>query len=265
MPSGKQSKRRRRDAQQVPAPPGKRRQASTKVLLGAGGVIALVVVAVVLAVVLTRGSGSSSSSTSSVSATPLPEASAVEQQFNGIPQQGNVLGSPSAPATMVEYIDLQCPYCAQFETQTMPTLISRYVRPGKLKVEARIIAFIGPNSSFGRKAAVAAGEQDKLFNFAQLLYLNQGQENTGWLNDAMVKSAAVSITGLDAAKLLADQNSAAVDNKASNFDQQKTADNVQVTPTILVGKSGGTLSHVEISSPADVASVEKAINAALGQ
>lgn len=57
-------------------------------------------------------------------------------------------------------------------------------------MEARIIAFIGPNSSVGRKAGIAAGNQDKLFNYMQILFDNQGKENTGWLDDAMVQRAA---------------------------------------------------------------------------
>ena len=29
---------------------------------------------------------------------------------------------------MVEYVDLQCPFCQQFETQVMPDIIKNYVR-----------------------------------------------------------------------------------------------------------------------------------------
>ena len=75
--------------------------------------------------------------------------------FEGIPQHGNVLGYASAPVTMVEYVDLQCPYCRAFETEVMPTMIRRYVRTGKLKVEARPLAFIGPDSERGRARAAS--------------------------------------------------------------------------------------------------------------
>jgi protein-disulfide isomerase len=193
----------------------------------------------------------------------LPGAGEVQRLLRGIPQHGNVLGSPSAPATMVEYIDLQCPYCQQFETGAMPTLISRYVRPGKLRLEARPIAFIGPDSQRGRAAAIAAGQQNRLFNFAQLLYLNQGHENTGWLSDDMVTSAAASIPGLDVPRLLADRNSAAIDDQARTFDAQAAADSVTATPTVLVGKRGTALRQVTLTSPTDVQALAAAIDAAL--
>ena len=62
-----------------------------------------------------------------------------------------------------------------------------------MKVELRTLAFIGPDSARGRDALIAAGEQNKLFSFLQLLYTNQGTENTGWLDDDFVKAAAASI------------------------------------------------------------------------
>jgi protein-disulfide isomerase len=266
MPSGKQSKRQRRAARTGPPPvqrKGGLRRASRRVLLTAAAVIVLAAIAVTLGVVLAAGSSKASVPGRGSLVNALPGASGVQQLLQGIPQRGNVLGSQSAPVTLVEYVDLQCPYCQQFETQAMPALIGQYVRTGKVKIEARPIAFIGPDSQRGRAAAVAAGEQNKLFNFAQVLYLNQGSENTGWLNDQMIGSAAASIPGLDVPQLLSARSSAAVNARADAYDRQATADNVRATPTILVGKSGGTLRPVALKAPTDAQSVASAINAAL--
>lgn len=261
MPSGKQSKRKRRAAEAPPPPraPGARRQASPRVLGAAAAIIALVVVGIIVGVVFVGGG----SSPPAGPAAKLPDAADVQQLLAGIPQRGNVLGKASAPVTMVEYVDLQCPFCQQFETTAMPTLISKYVRTGKLKVEARIVAFIGPDSLSGRNAALAAGLQNKLFNFAQLLYDNQGSENTGWLNDSMVKSAAVSIPGLDTTRLLSDSNSSAVADQAKAVDAQASGQSVKGTPTIFVGKSGSTPALVTLTSPSDESTVAAAIDAAL--
>jgi protein-disulfide isomerase len=267
MTSAKQAKRKRRAAQ-VPAPPvrgqARGRRASPRVLIGAAVVVVLVVVGVVLGFVFSGGGSSEGNVPARGSlATSLPGGADVQRLLRGIPQHGNVLGSPDAPVTMIEYVDLQCPYCQQFETQAMPTLISRYVRSGKVKVEARVLDFIGPASQRGRSAALAAGRQDKLFNFAQLLYLNQGAENTGWLDDQMVEAAAASIPGLDVQQLLDERDSAAVGDEAGNADAQASADNVSGTPTILVGKTGATPRQVMLTSPTDEESIVAAIDAAL--
>jgi protein-disulfide isomerase len=261
MTSGKVSKRRRSEAR-VPPPPGARRQASPKVLIGAALAVALIVLAIVLGFVFTGGSPSSNIPARGSLAGGLPGAADAQRLFRGIPQHGNVLGSPKAPVTVVEYVDLQCPFCQEFETKAMPTLLSRYVRPGKVKIEARPIAFIGPDSERGRAGALAAAEQNRLFNYMQLLYLNQGTENTGWLDDAMASAAAASIPGLDVHAWSSARGSSAVTDQESQFDNEGNADNVTETPTVLVGKTGGKLQKASVSL-SNIDSLSTAIENAL--
>jgi protein-disulfide isomerase len=261
MTSGKQARRQRQA--QVARPPVRStegRKASTTVLVAALVGIVGVLAAVLIIVVFARGG----SSTSSATPTTLPDASVIEQQLAGIPQKGNVLGKATAPATMIEYIDLQCPVCREFETSTMPTILQRYVRTGKLRVEARPIAFIGPDSETGRKGMIAAEQQNRAFNFAQLLYFNQGPENSGWLDGSMVASAAASIPGVDVKTLQDAAGSKAVADKAQTYDGQAQADAVSGTPTVLVGKTGGKLSVVSPGQAPDVATLSAAIDQALG-
>jgi protein-disulfide isomerase len=272
MASGSKSKQRRRAAAAPPPPvreKGAQRQrtASPRVLAAAGGVVALAVVAVVFAVVLTGGKSGSVGTlpTSGSLASGLPGSRDVNTLLKGIPQSGLTLGSPTAPVTLVEYIDLQCPYCQQFETQVMPDIVQRYVRTGKVKVEARVLDFIGPDSSRGRNAMIAAGQQGKAFNFAQVLYDNQGTENTGWLSDAVVADAAKSIPGLNPQQLFADRKSAAVAKLGSTLDQKATADGVNGTPTLFVGRSGAKGTQVPLQSPQDSQSVVRALNSALAE
>jgi protein-disulfide isomerase len=187
----------------------------------------------------------------------------IAQQFDGIPQAGNVLGKKTAPATMVEYIDLQCPVCRAFETDVMPTIIDRYVRTGKLKVEARPVAIIGTDSELGRRAMIAAERQNRAFNFAQLLYFNQGPENGGWLDDAMVASAARSIPGVNVTTLQDAMNSSSVADEAQTYDQEAQTDGLTGTPLVLVGKTGSKLTAVTPGLEPDVAAMTAAISRAL--
>jgi protein-disulfide isomerase len=258
--SGKQARKQRQTGARPPVSSTAGRRASPKVLGIALALVVAVALAVILAVVFTGGSSGSSDVTGST----LPDSATIAAQFQGIPQQGNVLGKANAPVTMVEYIDLQCPVCRQFETEVMPTIIERYVRPGKVKVEVRPIAFIGPDSESGRRAMIAAEPEGKAFNFSQILYFNQGAENSGWLDDSMIADAAVSV-GLDPETILDTMNSQAVADKAGVYDDQSRTDAVSGTPTIGIGKTGGKPSYFQAGDPgltALTAALDKAVASA---
>jgi protein-disulfide isomerase len=279
MPSGKRSKQQRREAATAgvkPPPvrskgaPRGARQASPRALAIGGGVVALVVVGVVLAVVLGRGGSSSgipkgTPTIGRIDANSLPGASEIQSLYKGIPQKGLYLGSAFAPVQMVMYIDLQCPVCQAFEVDDMPTVVRTYVRTGKVRIHLRPWAFIGPDSNRGQEATVAASLQNKAFQFAGVLYDNQGTENTGWLDDAMLAQIASSVPGLDVYTLFSQRSSGAVKSEVNAVDTSAQADNVQGTPTILIGKSSAKPKDVAPAGAAPtLQEVESAITAALG-
>jgi protein-disulfide isomerase len=268
MASGKKSKQKRRAA----APPPvrsknlrRRRQASPRVLALAGAIVVALVIAAVVGFGSTGGKHTAAGQlpTNGSLVNALPGASDVDALLKGIPQRGVTLGSPTAPVTLVEYIDLQCPYCREFETTVMPQIVKQYVRTGKVRVVARVLDFIGPDSSRGRAAMLAAGRQGKAFNLAQVLYDNQGIENTGWLDDQMVAGAARSVPGLNPRALFATRTSNAVTQQASTIDRQANAADVIATPTLFVGKTGGSAKQVRLTSPADAPTLVRAIDTAL--
>ena len=244
----------------------RRWQASPRVLIGAGAVVISIVVAALLAVVFTGGSSNSLKDLPAVGSLngALPGAADVETLFKGVPQNGTTLGSPKAPVTMTEYIDLQCPYCQEFETQLFPDIVRSYVRSGKLRVVMRPWAFIGPDSNRGQSAVLAAGARNKSFNLAEVLYENQGTENTGWLDQTMVANAAASVPGLDVRTLLRAVGSTEVKAQAQSVGAQATANNINQTPTIFVGKSGTHGHEVQLASPTDKQALVGAIQSALG-
>ncbi|MGZ8740137.1 MAG: DsbA family protein [Gaiellaceae bacterium] len=265
MTSGKQSKRLRAAPKPVPVrSTPRKRQASPRVLAIAGAFLALAAAAVVLGVVLTGGDSQDSNVPARGSLTnALPGAVETEQLLRGISQSGNVVGESTAPVTVYYYVDAQCPFCRDFEAETMPTLIERYVRTGKAKIELRPIAFIGPDSERGRAAMIAGAEQNKMFNVTQLLFATQGPENSGWLSDELVERVAASIPGVDVPRLLEDRGASFVDDKSSAFDAEATTHGVNSTPTILVGKSGEKAKLVPLGTGTDTESVAGAIDAAL--
>jgi protein-disulfide isomerase len=210
------------------------------VLVAAG----VVVIGGILIGVSVAGSGGSSSSSG------VSGAAATQTLFKGIPQQGFVLGNPKAPVTLVEYGDLQCPICREFAVATLPTIVRDYVRTGKVKLEFRGLAFIGADSEKALKAAVAAGAQSRGWNMIDLLYRNQGQENTGWVTDSRLEAFAAAIPGLAVKQWLGDRNTTATQSKITTMRGQALSlmgSRLQ-TPTFEVGRTGQQLQYLPITS-----------------
>jgi protein-disulfide isomerase len=230
----------------------------TRLLVLGGVLAALVAVAVAAAFALTGSSGGGQQAEAGVT---LPGAEETNALLDGIPQSGAVVGSPDAPATLVEYADLQCPFCAQWATNAFPDLLDEYVRPGKLRIEFRGLHFIGPDSEQALRAALAAGDQDRLWNVVELLYQNQGQENTGWVTDELLSAVATS-AGLDEQAWRDAFDSPGVDEAIDAASSAATAAGIRSTPSFQLGPTGGTLERVEVQS-LDAAGLRPAIERVL--
>jgi protein-disulfide isomerase len=294
MPSGKKA-RQKRHAAAVAArtpPPVRskggggqaRRQASPRSLGIAGGVVLIAIVAIVLGVVLGSGGGNRTPSGTIVPTSALNGLPAIGSQnwagaeqgaqeannlFKGIPQNGLFLGKPSAPVTMEMFIDVQCPVCDFYEINYLPTIVKSYIRPGKVRLHLQPWAFLGPQSFTGRLGLIAAASQNLGFEYAKVLYDNQGQEESGWLTGQMMAQIGASVTGLDMHRWLTTVNGSRVKSVAGDVDKLAKALQVTGTPTVLVGRTGTALRNVltaqQISqndSP-NLQETEAAFNAAL--
>jgi protein-disulfide isomerase len=211
-----------------------------------GGILAGAIV-VVVAVVLIAGSGGSSDSGSVTQAAgdTVSGESAIAEQLGGIPQSGITLGKSDAPITIVEYGDLQCPICANFSNTVLPTVVQDYIRTGKARLQFRNISFIGADSPRLAQMAAAAGEQNKLFDFIELVYANQGEENSGYATDDYLKKIGGAVPGLDVAKALAARSSTKVSDQLTQAEQLAQTNAVTGTPTLFVGRSGQTPTQVQ--------------------
>jgi protein-disulfide isomerase len=165
-------------------------------------VTVLAAVVVVGAVVVSSNGGDEAPEpvSSTPGATPAEE---VQSLYEGIPQDGIRLGDPDAPVTLVEIADLQCPFCAQYSVQAMPTIVRDYVRTGKVRYELHIRSFLGRDSVRAAGAAAAAAKQDRMYQFADLFYRNQGPENSDYADDAFMRDIASQVEGLDVERVVA--------------------------------------------------------------
>jgi protein-disulfide isomerase len=263
MASGKASKRRRAAQRALPPTPARRgapTRSDRRIWIAAAAAAAIAIAAIV-GIVSTRGGGEADVAAGST----LPEAAEVAALFRGIPQEGIALGRDDAPVTLVEFIDMQCNFCREFEVEVLPTLVEKHVRTGKVRIEIRGLTFVGPDSVRGMRAVLAAGRQNRLFELMELMYFNQGQENTGWLSQDLVEAAARSVPGLDPSQLVGDMDKGEISDLIEEHAADAKRRGVNSTPTVLVGKTGGELTKVDLTSPSDVAGVERAIAAAQKQ
>ncbi len=218
------------------APSAQARPSNKTIALAFGAAIGAAVMLVVVALSL-RNEGSVSP------ATPTPVV-----DLSGIPQAGNVLGSPSAKVTLIEYADPQCPACRAYTETMFPTLVDDFVRTGEAATEFRGFPFIGPDSVTAYRFLLAAGEQNRLWNLAEALYRNQGGENDGWVTDDLVRRLAGEIAGLDVDRLFSDAQRADIVKAASGAAAEASASGIRGTPTFLVKIGDGAPYFVQFGS-----------------
>ena len=170
----------------------------------------------------------------------LRGTASLPERFGGIPQDGAFLGRPDAPYTLVEFADLQCPFCARFDRDVLPAVIERFVRPGSLRIELRPVAFLGPDSNTGAAATVAAGEQDRMWQFADLWYRNQGQENSGYATPEFLGSIAHAAS-LDFDRWQRQSESPALVAILERNERAAQTARIRGTPGFRLGRTGRTL------------------------
>lgn len=200
--------------------------------LAALAVTAAAIVAVLVAVL---GSGSTSQLRPGK---PVPGASQTRLLLSGIPQRGIALGNPHAPFTLVEFGDLQCPACAQFASETLPSVIARYVRSGQLLLQFRALDFIGPDSRRAAAMANALAQQDRLWQFVELAFHNQGLENSGYVTETYLRALAGAIPGTNVTQALAVRGSAAVAQALAQARGLAQAAGVKATPSFALAPAG---------------------------
>jgi protein-disulfide isomerase len=143
--------------------------------------------------------------------------------------------------TLVEYADLQCPYCAEWAHWTLPVLVDEYVRPGKLRIVFRGLAFIGLDSERALRAALAASRRNRLWDVVHALYHRQGAENSGWVTELMLEEIA-------GPRALAESNGPSVDRLLEQGRGAAQVAGISGTPAFQIGRTGEALQHVHLES-----------------
>ena len=105
-----------------------------------------------------------------------PESTDAPPQVTPSADDDPVLGSSDAPVTIIEFSDFQCPFCARFYSETLPSLKSEYIDTGKAKLVYRDfpIQNIHPNAVAAAVASECAHDQNQYWEFHDILFENMG-------------------------------------------------------------------------------------------
>ena len=90
-----------------------------------------------------------------------------------------VIGNPNAPITIIEFSDFQCPFCARFHVETLPSIMNEYINDGQVKLVFRDfpIQSIHSNALAASVASECANEQEKFKEMHDILFENQKEWN----------------------------------------------------------------------------------------
>ncbi len=205
-----------------------------------GGGIALAVIIVVAAVIIGSSGGGALKKGKEASAT----VTEVNQVLNGIPQSGIQLGSPNAKVTMTYWGDLQCPVCAAFtQSSGFSQVLTNLVRTGKVKIDYRSVETATqdlPTFQTQQAAALAAGKQNRLWNFTELFYRQQQTENSGYVNESFLTGLA-NQAGVNVSQWKAARNDPSVVSQVNTDISSAQSQQVSSTPTVQFKGPKGSL------------------------
>ena len=177
-------------------------------------------------------------------------ANAVIQVSDTSGFHGYYEGSDSAPLTVTEYADYECPACQQFMTVQMPTIEERLIRTGKVRWRYRDFPLDGvhPHTRIVAHAAACADEQGRFWPMNRRLY--------AWDSDWPGKRDVSGLfhdyardLGLDAAKYDSCMETARYSGRIEASKSEGLQVGVQSTPTFLINGrlyEGGEKVHYDM-------------------
>jgi protein-disulfide isomerase len=227
----RKAKRQEARASAKPKPPARRDWPRRWLAL-----VPAVAIVAILAIVAALGFGSSNS----VSKEQVKQE--VTELLDGVPQNGTTLGSPRAPVTLWVYGDLECPTVKLFVENYLPSMIEGWVRTGAVQLEYRSLETDTSDEEVFFKqeiAALAAGRQDKMWNYVLTFVREQGEPRTDYVTDAFIGDIASQVPDLIMTTWDSDRADARLTKRVALSVYSAHKNDLQSTPSFLVGFTEG--------------------------
>ncbi|MCI0549935.1 MAG: DsbA family protein [Anaerolineae bacterium] len=170
-----------------------------------------------------------------VAAISTTDNSAAQQDLmkTVVAQTRHFRGDPNAPVTIIEFGDFQCPFCGRHAATVGPQIDEQYIQSGKVRFGYFNFAFLGQESNWAAEAAECASDQNKFWEYHDMIYSSQTGENQGAFNKDNLKKFAEAL-GLDTSAF----NECLDSGKYTQLIQEESSTassmGVRSTPTFLI-------------------------------
>ncbi|GAA0914020.1 DsbA family protein [Streptomyces thermoalcalitolerans] len=143
-------------------------------------------------------------------------------------------GRADAPVVMITYADFRCSYCARFARETEPHLVREYVNKGILRIEWRNFPLLGAASERAARAAWAAGQQGRFWQFHDVVYKKSDQSDQDRFSAERLRDMAREAGVADLNRFSADMESKAAGEAVRRDQEEGHTLGVSSTPAFLV-------------------------------
>jgi protein-disulfide isomerase len=162
-----------------------------------------------------------------------------------------VLGSTSAPITIVEFGDYQCEACYHWYHNTRADIIDNYIETGKVNLVFMDLPFLGRDSITAAQATYCADDQGKYWEYHETLYNFQEAIDNGWASKDRLVSFAFNLDmNLDEFNDCMDSSKYAKRVKANYDESQRFG--AEATPTFLIISPNGAVKKITSAQPYSV-------------
>ena len=160
-----------------------------------------------------------------------------------------ILGDESAPVTIVEFGDYQCPFCKRWNETVKPAIEKDFIDTGKAKLIFVDFAIIGPDSVTVHSGSYCAADQGLYWEYHDFVYANQGHENDGWASSENIKALVSEMNGIDSAAFNECLDSKKYEQLIGENKKVATEAGARSTPSFIVIGPNGSAETITGAQP----------------
>ncbi|MFU8867247.1 DsbA family protein [Natronococcus sp.] len=153
-----------------------------------------------------------------------------------------IVGSSDAALDIYYWTDFQCPFCEEFERETLPDLVRDHVEPGRVRIVFIPLPYFGSDSMTAAVASRCAWAQVRdddpsaYWDWHAAVFDEQGEQESGWADaDALLEyTRSVSAIDDDDLETCLEERGEGFESSIEDDAEQARSFEIAGTPTFVV-------------------------------